>query len=112
MVEINVTFETLFEVLRLEKKRGELQELPKAFFEGVNNYLRQKAQIANRTGAGEHLPDVEIAHARRQLENAYRILKELIGIRERQILEFATLRLAREVPIEPPFRGLSQSWIH
>jgi DNA replication initiation complex subunit (GINS family) len=103
MVEISVTFETLFEVLRLEKKRGELQELPKGFFEGVRSYLGQKATIAGKQGAGEHLPEAEIAHARRQLENAYKILDELIGVRERKILEFARLRLGPEAPIEPPF---------
>ena len=40
--EVVVTFETLYDALRREKSRDDLQNLPKSFFTDVLVYLREK----------------------------------------------------------------------
>ena len=83
MQEINVTLETLFEVLRTEKKRGELQQLPRSFLAEVRAYLEHKQGIGG--------PDSE-----KQLENIHKILEELFNVRERKLLEL--VRSSGEAP--------------
>ncbi len=79
--EIRVTFETLFELLRHEKKRGELQKLPEGFLEDVAKYLGHKKAVA-----------VGDENAANQLKQIYRIIEELFAVRERKIIELARLK--------------------
>ncbi len=76
--EINVTLETLFEILRMEKKRNELQQLSNGFLAEVRTYLEHKEGM---TGQG--------TDSERQLENVHKILEELFNVRERKLLELA-----------------------
>lgn len=86
--EINITYETLFELLRREKTREELQKLENSFFSDVVEYLKGKNEVLN-------LPknDLFAAEERRkaetQLENIKNILKELYEKRERKIINMA-----------------------
>jgi DNA replication initiation complex subunit (GINS family) len=88
--EITVTYETLFELLRLEKSRAELQTLSPAFFADLANYVREKQEILNRAEQKTDLFALtERDKTRAQLENIRRIIKELWEKRESKILSLA-----------------------
>jgi DNA replication factor GINS len=88
--EINITYETIFELLRREKGREELQELGDTFIADLLDYLQSKRQILiskkNELYMGE---DEEPKKIEKQLENVKKIIKELYEKRERKIINMA-----------------------
>jgi DNA replication initiation complex subunit (GINS family) len=85
---VNITYESLFEILQLEKKRPEIQELPKTFFEDVNYYLKEKKKILVM-GQDNLFSDDEILKTQKQIENIIRIVNDLIKRRNIKILNLA-----------------------
>ena len=88
--EINITYETLFELLRREKTRVELQKLDSDFFDDVINYIKEKKE------AFESLKDKtdlfaadERQKAEKQLQNVKKIIKEIYEKREKKIISIA-----------------------
>ena len=88
--EINITYETLFDLLRTEKTREELQKLDPDFFKDVVNYVKEK------TKAYEDLKDKtdlfaadERLKAEKQLQNIKKIIKEIYERREKKIVTLA-----------------------
>lgn len=86
--EIVITYETLFELLQREKERTDIQKLEPAFFNDVIGYIKDKKKIL------EAKDDSVFAHeekrkTERQLENIYKILKELYERREKKIISLA-----------------------
>jgi len=47
--EVNITYETLFELMRREKMREDLQEISPSFFDDVLEYLIEKQKIFSLT---------------------------------------------------------------
>ena len=43
--EVAITFETIYEILRREKNKEDLQRIDNDFFQDVLNYLKEKQQI-------------------------------------------------------------------
>jgi DNA replication initiation complex subunit (GINS family) len=86
--EINITYETLFELFRREKTREELQKLDKNFFEDVVNYLKEK-QAALNLPKNDIFAAEERRKAEMQLENIKNILKEFYEKREKKIINMA-----------------------
>ncbi|MBW2993047.1 hypothetical protein KY317_00560 [Candidatus Woesearchaeota archaeon] len=90
MDKINITYETLFELLRREKTREALQKLDSSFFDDVVNYLKEKKasfeELKNKTDlfAVEEKKKTEKQH-----ENTRKIIKEFYERRERKILNMA-----------------------
>ena len=90
MDKINITYETLFELLRREKIREPLQNLDSSFFDDVVNYLKGKKalfeELKNKTDlfAVEEKKKTEKQH-----ENTRKIIKEFYERRERKILNMA-----------------------
>ena len=85
--EVVITYETLFELLQREKERNDLQRLEPTFFNDVIGYIKDKKRILeakDSTFAKE-----EIKKTERQLENIYKILKELYERREKKIISIA-----------------------
>ena len=85
--EVIITYETLFELLQREKERNDLQRLEPTFFNDVIGYIKDKKRMLeakDSTFAKE-----EIKKTERQLENIYKILKELYERRERKIISIA-----------------------
>lgn len=86
--EVAITYETLFELLRREKERSELQKLDSSFFNNVLRYLRDKHNIINKQQT-----DLFSAEEKRktesQLENVKRIIRELYDKREKKIVAMA-----------------------
>jgi len=82
--EINITYETLFDLLRREKGREELQALDKNFNAQVVKYLQEKMQLLTNEFSEE-----EKSQAAIQINNIKKILKELYDRREKKILNMA-----------------------
>ena len=89
--EIAITYETLFELLRREKLREELQKLDPSFFNDVVNYLQEKMRVLE---GQKHKTDLfaveERLKAEKQMQNIKKIIKELYERREKKIMATAT----------------------
>ncbi len=93
MADVVITYETLFDVLRKEKGREELQQLPADFYGQVVAYLRKKRADVEAAG-GFSAPGAQKALV--QYRNVQKILRELSERRERKILEMALNRARTE----------------
>ncbi len=86
--EVVITYETLFEILKREKERPDLQRLEPTFFSDTINYIRDKKKILEAKSDSVFAPE-ERKKTERQLENIYKILKELYERREKKIINLA-----------------------
>lgn len=86
--EINITYETLFELLRREKTREELQKLDDGFFADVANYIKGKNEDLD-VPKNDIFAAEERRKAEMQLVNIKNILKEFYEKRERKIINMA-----------------------
>jgi len=92
MTDSIITYETLYEFLRREKTRPELQLLPDSFFQDVINYLKEKNLILNsKKDESSIFAKMELQNTQTQLNNIIRILKELYEKRESKILQLAII---------------------
>ena len=73
-----ITYETLFDILRKESSRDELQALPEDFYEQVHAYLQEK-KGESTTGY----------RSRIEYDNSKKIVRELYDRRERKALLLA-----------------------
>ncbi len=99
-----ITYETLFDLLRKEKGRQELQSLPEDFYGQVVAYLRQKLKDVDAAGGAS---STGAQKALVQFRNVQKILRELHERRERKIIEMALNRARAEsniVDTEPLLR--------
>ena len=87
MADIKVTYETLFDLLRREKSKNEIQEMDPTFYVEVVMYLKSKQDILNTDSSTVSRAEQE--KIRIQLKNIKRILRELYEIREKKILNLA-----------------------
>jgi len=85
-----ITYETIYEFLRNEKNKQELQKLSNTFFEDVAHYLAEKEKILKDT---ENKTDVfskkESQKIRLQLQNTKNLLTDIYTRRERKIIDLA-----------------------
>src|SRR3989338_2266393 len=85
-----ITYETLYEILRLEKSRKELQRLDDNFFLNVVKYLEEKKAILHSQENKDSIFALQnIEKTRKQLENVQKIFRELYEKRESKILQLA-----------------------
>ncbi len=90
MENIKITLETLYDVLRNEKKKEDLQKLDASFFFDVVNYLREKQALLELKHEGENLFAAgEKEKLEYELRSIRRIIKELYEKREKKILDIA-----------------------
>ena len=90
MDDFNITYESLYEILRKEKSQEELQKLDSNFFMQVIEYLRTKKQILESQESKDSIfASAEIQKTKKQLENSQKILKELCERRENKIVQMA-----------------------
>lgn len=88
MQEIVITYETLFELLKRERERADLQKLEPTFFSDTIAYIKDKKKIIEAKSDSVFAME-EKKKAERQLENIYKILKELYERREKKIISIA-----------------------
>jgi len=84
MVEINITYETLYEILRNEKNRDDLQELNVGFYEDVVKYLNKNKEMLSKAHSDDETEDLA-----RQIKNIKAIIKEIYERREKKIINMA-----------------------
>lgn len=90
MAEINITLETLYDILRNEKKREDLQELNDSFFLDVVNYLKEKKMLfENKKDEDDLFAAGERDKLEHELKSIKRILKENYEKREKKIIDIA-----------------------
>src|SRR3989338_4305293 len=88
MQEVLITYETLFELLKRERERSDLQKLEPSFFSEVISYVKDKKKILDAKSDSVFAPE-ERKKTERQLENIYKILRELYERREKKIIQLA-----------------------
>jgi DNA replication initiation complex subunit (GINS family) len=90
MAEIKITYESLFDILRREKSREELQKLDPTFYDDVLVYLQQKQDaLQQKAAAGVN---IEQDGTRNHTINVKKILREIYERRERKIVSMAVHR--------------------
>ncbi len=95
MGDIKITLETLYDILRTEKKREDLQKLSETFFNDVVEYLKEKQVLLESSKRDD---DIFAAGEREKLDyelrSIKRILKQIYENREKKILDI-TLNKSR-----------------
>ncbi len=80
-VQVNLTYESIFDVLVREKSRDELQKLDDSFFRDVASYINNKNLILASEENKEKIMQ--------QIQNTKRMLRELYERREKKIMNMA-----------------------
>jgi DNA replication initiation complex subunit (GINS family) len=92
MPEIKITFETLYDILRNERNRTELQKLESTFYEDTINYLEEKKAILKSQEEKKSIfTNSEVQKTRKQIENIQKIIKDIYTTRENKILHLALI---------------------
>lgn len=90
MAAIKITLETLYDILRNERKREDLQKLPEGFFLDVVGYLKEKQHLLDHTQKQDQLFAVgEQQKLEYELRSIQRILKQIYELREKKILDIS-----------------------
>ncbi len=85
-----LTYEELFDAVRVEKSREALQELPEDFYERATKYIEDKRKFVEiKLKDKSNFTKEEIDKEVRQLENVKRLVRDLYALRERKILALA-----------------------
>lgn len=85
-----MTFETLYEILRREKYRAELQRLEPDFLRRVEQYLGEKqAILAAQEKKDSMFADSEAEKTKLQIKNLQKMLRELYERREEKVMHLA-----------------------
>jgi DNA replication initiation complex subunit (GINS family) len=87
--EINITYDLLFDVLRNEKSREELQKLDDKFYRHVVEYIRIKESFIN----DPNTTNTERELTRIQLGNVKRLIVELYDRREKKIINLTIYKI-------------------
>ena len=92
MGDVIITYETLYEFLRREKYRTEIQKLDKDFFNDIIGYIKDKKDILESQKSKENVfANKEVERTTKQLDSICRILKELYERRETKIINLALI---------------------
>jgi len=90
MGEIVITYEKLFELLRLEKQREDLQRMDPDFYAHTLAYINQKKEVFDQSVDSSNIFVASDRERNRLLlENIKRILKELYDRREKKVIDIA-----------------------
>lgn len=91
--DIAITYETLYEILRREKNREDIQELTPDFIDSVKKYLAEKrSMLYNDKDQKMLFSEEEQKKTLQQITNILKILRELYDKREKKIINLAINR--------------------
>ncbi len=88
--EVNITYETLFELLKREKDTADLQKLEPGFFDNFVEYLNEKKDMLNKEDTLFSYDEKK--KVEKQIDNARRLIKEIYERREKKILNIALIK--------------------
>lgn len=91
--DVRITYETIYDMLRNEKQRDDLQKLPSSFFIDTSEYLEEKKKILNNENQ-DLFTESELEKTRVQINNIRRMIKEILDRREKKLIILA-MNLAR-----------------
>ena len=90
MDQLKITLELLYDLLRFEKKREDLQKLESTFYADVVGYLREKKVILEQSDKSEELfGQIEREKLQGELRQIKRIIREIYEKREKKIIDIA-----------------------
>jgi DNA replication initiation complex subunit (GINS family) len=90
MENIRITLETLYDLLRNEKKREDLQKLDSSIYVDIVNYFKEKVSFLEKRKSDKDLfSSGEVDKMEYELRSIRRILKELYEKREKKIIDIA-----------------------
>ena len=103
MTGTNLNYEAIYDILRRERSRQELQKLDQTFYKEVSSYIKDKEDVLeSQKQKSSIFAQKEIEKTEKQLENIKKIIKELYEKRELKItqlaISFARARNMQEVP--------------
>jgi len=88
--DVIITYETLYEIMRREKFRSELQKLNPEFLEDFINYINEKKSILESQQKKKSIfTSSETQKTQKQIENTKKIIRELYEKRENKIMQLA-----------------------
>ncbi len=85
-----ITYETLFELVRREKSRGELQQLDKDFYRNTIAYLEQKKELLSSASDDDMFGDSE--QTQNQIIHIKKLIRKLYETREKKLVDMALMR--------------------
>ena len=88
--EVNITYETLFEVLKRESDMADLQKLEPNFFSNFVEYINEKMKMMEKEDSIFSYDEKK--KVERQIDNAKRMVKELYERREKKIINIALIK--------------------
>lgn len=88
-MDVHITYEKLFEILRSEKSDGSLQKLDSEFLSQVSAYLELKKQSISPLNASDDMAMQQHETAVHQYKNAIKLVKEIYDRREKKIMNLA-----------------------
>ncbi|MEK6834864.1 MAG: hypothetical protein AABX61_01225 [Nanoarchaeota archaeon] len=90
MTEEIITYEVLYDILRREKTRQELQKLDENFFNDISSYIIKKKSILDDLKSKSSIfAQKEIEKTEKELINIKRIIKDIYDKRESKVLQLA-----------------------
>jgi DNA replication initiation complex subunit (GINS family) len=102
--KINITFETLYDLLTKEKKKGELQELPEEFFDDLLSYLKSKQDMFEKFKTDDLIFSIDRQKKLKELTNIKGIVQDLLIKRIQKITDLASLsvRTGKDIVSDKP----------
>ena len=88
--EINITYETLFEILKREKDMADLQKLDPNFFNDFIEYLNEKKKLLDKDDTLFSYDEKK--KVEKQIDNSRRLIKEIYERRERKTINIALIK--------------------
>lgn len=83
-----ITYQEIYDILRKEKYNEALQPLPKNFLKEVSAYIKEKKKILSKEDSTKLFSET-LRMTRKQLDNTMSMIKELMMIRQRKVLNLA-----------------------
>jgi DNA replication initiation complex subunit (GINS family) len=98
--EITITYETLFDILRNEKKTSTVQLLPQNFFSEVLSYIEEKYQSLIKGKTEDLFISIDKEKHLRELNNLKAIIREIIERRTKKIIDLAQISVKAQEPAD------------
>ncbi|MFO7710379.1 MAG: hypothetical protein R6V53_01300 [Candidatus Woesearchaeota archaeon] len=93
---MELSYETLYEFLRKEKSRQDIQELPQQFFQELVSYIKQKRSELEDNSSVDLFNATEKGKLKNHVDNFVQMLNELYDRREKKIINMAINKARHE----------------
>lgn len=93
--DINITYETLFDITRREKMQEDLQKLDENFYDDLIKYMAEKKRLLDEQPQQEQnniFAKNQKQAVQKQLDNIRKLVSELYSRRERKIINLAIIK--------------------